>query len=121
MNKESRTGRLDIFRSQLRQLRKKYAHLKQRELEERIHVSAGYISCVETGRKTPSLDIFFAIADALEVSSDTLRGRKSARASLELPWIKDVVEILEDCNDLERDILIDHMKKLKETLRTHDI
>lgn len=46
--------------------------LTQEKLAEMVNLSPTHISVIERGIKTPNLDSFVAIANALEVSADTL-------------------------------------------------
>lgn len=51
--------------------------LDQAELAERAKTSAPMISFIESGRKSPSVGLLVDIADALDVSTDELLGRKA--------------------------------------------
>ena len=44
----------------------------QQELAEKLGMTAKYISNIECGSKTPKLEIFVAIANALQVDANTL-------------------------------------------------
>lgn len=46
--------------------------LSQEQLAEQVNVSANYIGMIERGEKTPSLETFLAVANALEVNADRL-------------------------------------------------
>lgn len=61
---------------ELRNLRKK-AGVSQEELAQRVNVSTGYISHLETGRRdNPSIQLLTKIADALNVTvTDLLEKR----------------------------------------------
>ena len=48
------------------------AHLTQEELAEIIDISPTHMSVIERGVKTPKLDTFVRIANALGVSTDAL-------------------------------------------------
>ena len=48
------------------------AHLTQEELAEIIDISPTHMSVIERGVKTPKLDTFIRIANALGVSADAL-------------------------------------------------
>ena len=48
---------------------KKYS---QEQFAEIVNLSVNYIGDIERGEKTPALDTFIAIANALEVSADML-------------------------------------------------
>lgn len=47
-------------------------NLSQEDLAEMVELSPSHISVIERGVKTTKLDTFVAIANALEVSADTL-------------------------------------------------
>lgn len=46
--------------------------MSQEELAEILDLSPNYISAIERGIKTPSLEVFVKIANALQVSADPL-------------------------------------------------
>ena len=46
--------------------------IKQEKLAEMVNISVSYMGAIERGEKLPKLEIFIRIANALEVSSDTL-------------------------------------------------
>ena len=48
------------------------AHLTQEELAEIIDISPTHMSVIERGVKTPKLDTFVKIVNALNISSDAL-------------------------------------------------
>ncbi len=48
--------------------------LTQEQLANTLNVSSNYISAIECGKKTPKLEMFFKIADVLNVNLDTLAG-----------------------------------------------
>ena len=49
-------------------------NLKQKDLAEKINVSAQHISHIETGRAQPSLPVLVDIANALDTDINTLLG-----------------------------------------------
>ena len=51
----------------IKQARKKLG-LTQEELANKLNVSSNYISAIECGKKTPKLEMFFKIADVLNVN-----------------------------------------------------
>ncbi len=55
----------------IKQARKKLG-LTQEELANKLNVSSNYISAIECGKKTPKLEMFFKIADVLNVNLDIL-------------------------------------------------
>ena len=44
--------------------------LRQSELAEKVDLSTNYMGAIERGEKTPSLETFIVIINALEVSAD---------------------------------------------------
>lgn len=77
--------------------------LSQEQLAEAIGKSPSAVSCIETGRKCPSLETFILIANALRVSADTLLldqlphvPWESSRKSLSLFW---------DCEEWELSLI----------------
>ncbi len=47
--------------------RRKALNLSQEELAGKLHLERGYISMIETGRKTPSLETLESICSALGI------------------------------------------------------
>ncbi len=47
-------------------------NIKQETLAEMVNLSVSHMGAIERGVKVPSFDVFIRIANALEVSSDTL-------------------------------------------------
>lgn len=64
----------------LRELRK----LTQSELGNRAGMGAASVSHFETGQRAPSLDSLVKLADALDVTVDTLLGRAPVEAGAQL-------------------------------------
>jgi len=64
----------------LRELRK----LTQSELGNRAGMGGASVSHFETGQRTPSLDSLVKLADALDVTVDTLLGRAPVEAGAQL-------------------------------------
>ena len=54
------------------QKRRKSLGLSQMQLSEKIGISNTYLSYIETGKKIPAMDIWLALCDALNVSSNFL-------------------------------------------------
>lgn len=51
---------------------REHRHLTQEELAAMVDLSATHISVIERGAKPPKLETFIKLANALEVSADTL-------------------------------------------------
>ena len=71
------------FPATLRALREMRG-LTQADLGKRAEMGAASVSHFETGQRTPSLDSLVKLADALQVSVDTLLGRAPAEATGQL-------------------------------------
>ncbi|MCM1333530.1 MAG: helix-turn-helix domain-containing protein [Bacteroides sp.] len=52
--------------------RRRELGLKQYQVSERAGLSDKYISCIETARSIPSIDVLMRICDALETTPDLL-------------------------------------------------
>ena len=52
--------------------RRKELHLKQIEVCERAEINDKYLSCIETARSIPSLEVFLRICSALETTPDQI-------------------------------------------------
>lgn len=96
---------------------RKSKQLSQFMLSAMIEKSPGYISYIEQGTKTMSLETFVSIANALEVSTDTLLNRQLAIAT-EIAH-KESQKIFSNCSPYETYILLDVLKATKEALREH--
>jgi transcriptional regulator with XRE-family HTH domain len=71
------------FPAALRALRE-LRGLTQADLGKRAEMGAASVSHFETGQRTPSLDSLVKLADALQVSVDTLLGRAPVEATAQL-------------------------------------
>ena len=82
-----------------------------------IDKSAGYISYLECGTKVMSLETFVGIANALEVSTDTLLNRQLTGAT-EMSNAE-AQKIFANCTPYETYVLLDVLKTTKNALRSH--
>lgn len=94
-------------------------HLTQDELAALVNTSKPLISNIENGEKSPGLETFINIANALEISADellvdNLSVSNSMRGG-------DDYYILLDCTPEEATILVKNMKELKTILRRYTI
>ena len=94
---------------------RKNKRISQAVLSTMIDKSSGYISYLECGTKVMSLETFVSIANALEVSTDTLLNRQLAVAT-EISN-SEAQRIFADCSPYETYVLLDVLKALKESLR----
>ena len=100
----------------VRSLRKKRG-LTQMDLAESIDRATTYISYIENGRKSMSLDTFVAIANALHVSADELL--KDSLDTTVIVTNHELSSLLEDCSEYERRVLTDVIEATKATLRSN--
>ncbi|NMA95107.1 MAG: helix-turn-helix transcriptional regulator [Clostridiales bacterium] len=54
------------------QIRREELNMTQEKLAEHVDLSANYMSAIERGVKTPRLETFIRIANALNISADLL-------------------------------------------------
>jgi len=94
---------------------RKGKQLSQYMLSAMIDKSPGYISYIEQGRKTMSLETFVSIANALEVSTDILLNRQLVVATDIAN--KEVQKLFANCSAYETYILLDVLKATKAALR----
>ena len=94
---------------------RKNKHISQAVLSTMIDKSSGYISYLECGTKVMSLETFVSIANALEVSTDSLLNRQLSVAT-EISNVE-AQRIFADCSPYETYVLLDVLKALKESLR----
>jgi transcriptional regulator with XRE-family HTH domain len=93
--------------------------LSQEELAEFADVSPVYISNIERGEKSASLKTVIAVANALNISTDSI-----LMDNLSHPDDSQedaLFDILCDCSKEEHDIIIETAKDLKSILRHYTI
>ena len=100
----------------IREIRKNN-QLSQAMLSELIDKSPTYVSYIESGSKSMSLETFVQIANALEIPADLLLTEQVKGSSMVAS--QEITMILTDCSAYERFIIIDTVKTLKEALREH--
>ena len=98
----------------IRQTRKR-RDVSQQTLAERISLSPGFISNVECGKKKPGLETLVDIANALGVTLDTLLVDGLIHSH---PPVDDqFAELLGDCTDYEKEVLVENAHELKRILK----
>ena len=90
-------------------------HLSQAMLSELVDKTPSYISYIESGIKSMSLDTFVLIANALGVSPDRLLMEQII--STERCASEEIALLLSDCSTYEMMILLDVIKSLKASLK----
>lgn len=98
----------------IRELRKK-RNMSQDKLSELIDKSPTYMSYIECGTKNMSLDTFVRIANVLGTSADLLLVENLSRVPIAAS--REITELLSECTDLERNILVCILKASKAALR----
>jgi transcriptional regulator with XRE-family HTH domain len=73
LSEENYMGNVKSFGSRLREARESRG-LSLKELAERTEAHVSNMSCYETGKRIPSLELFVRIATVLGVSADYLLG-----------------------------------------------
>jgi len=89
--------------------------ISQEKLAEMVEVGTTHISHIETGNTVPSIKVFIAIINALNLSSDELLRNHVNKAKHIFEG--ELVDIIEDCTDEEARIIADTAKALKISLR----
>lgn len=89
--------------------------LTQEQLAEKIEVGVTHLSHIETGNTIPSMKVFIAIVNTLDVSADALLcdNLNHARDA----FTGEMAEILASCNEIEVRVIADISKALKESIR----
>lgn len=91
--------------------------MSQAELSELIEKSPPYVSYIESGIKSPSLDTLILIANALGVTTDMLLAE-----SLNDYLIVDIKEydaLFHDCSPYERRVMIECASSVKKAMREY--
>ena len=96
---------------------RKKNHLSQLRFSEMIDKSPTYVSYIETGKKSMSLETFVQIANALCVTADILLAEQLTGSVMAVS--QEITMLLSDCSDFERIVIIDTLKSIKVTLREH--
>ena len=86
-------------------------------LSELIDKSPTYVSYIESGSKSMSLETFVQIANALEIPADLLLTEQVKGSPMVAS--QEITMILTDCSAYERFIIIETVKTLKDALREH--
>ena len=88
--------------------------LSQEDLSQVVFITPVYLSYIENGSRTPSLEMLVMLANALDVSADDLLTDNLKHSSS--PVSTEIHDLLLDCNQDEKTILTKTVKFLKATL-----
>lgn len=102
-----------IIGKRIKEVRKK-RKLSQEALAELIEKSPPYISYIETAKKHLSLETLIDIANALHISVDSLL---AANVMYKTEVRDEFSELMSDCEEYEKRIIVDTVKTLKQSLR----
>jgi len=100
--------------NKIKAVRKKKG-LSQSKLSEMIDRSPTYISYIESGIKSMSLDTFVLLANALNITADELL-MDSLENTIKVSN-HEFASLLSDCGDYERRVLLDTTAATKKALR----
>ena len=96
---------------------RKHRGLSQQALSEIIDCSPQYLSYIETGQKSMSLDTFIMLINALNISADeALRDYLSSTVRVTNHVF---TSMLEDCSVFETRVLEDVLRATKKAMREH--
>lgn len=94
---------------------RKLLHMTQSELAEAVDLTEPYISRIETGVRSGSLDAYVRIAAALGVTVDHILYGNQPHDRLE--YQSEFYKLMEDCNSYERHIIFELAAATKNSLR----
>ena len=89
--------------------------LTQEELANRTELTVPYISNIENNHTKLSLVTITAIANALDTTIDSLM--YDNLKVLTTQYDADIKDVVDDCTDHEKAIILDVVKQLKQSLR----
>ena len=92
--------------------------MTQKELARRVNVNPSYISYIETGVKSLSLELFITICNELDASADDILVGNLNRKSR--AFDKEVISLFSDCSDIEMQLLLETLRSTKKALREYD-
>lgn len=89
--------------------------MPQMLLAEKCDISDSYLSYIECGRKTPSLEVIIRIARELDTTVDSLL--EGNQKSDTVTYQKEIAEIMDDCSPYEKRVLFEMLNSMKMTIR----
>ena len=106
-----------LFGARVRQARKAM-RLSQAQLSEAVRISVSHVSDIENGKTNISLDVFYRLTQALEVSADWLLQINNPGGTAGLD--KEFSDLLYDCTPTEKRLILKMVRDMKEGLRLTD-
>ena len=91
-------------------------HLSQMQLAELADISCVYLSNIENGKKHISLNVLIRIAKVLNVTCDDLLSGNQPQDKNE--YFNDFSNIMSQCSNAKKQILIDFMYSIKNSIST---
>ena len=91
--------------------------MSQTALAEYIGCSPAFLSYLENGKKTPSLEMLLSIANTLYVTTDMLLSDYLANSPRAM--LAEYYDVLRDCSDYEIRVLVENARELKRILRSN--
>ena len=108
---------LTAFGKRVRNVRKKRG-FSQNQLSEILHVSSTYISHLENGSKSLSMDLFVSLVNALDTTADEILCDSLEKRVFYIAG--SFSQLLADCNDYEQQVLLEIMTASKQALRNNE-
>lgn len=91
--------------------------ISQERVCEMVGLSLSHMSNIETGNTKMSLPVLVAIANVLGVTTDDLL-YDCIRENKKI-YLKEIDDMLKDCDEFEIQVMTDIMKAVKTSLREH--
>ena len=89
--------------------------LTQQQLAEKVSLTPGFISRIETGKKKPSLEVLLSICEALNITlNDLLVGNQIPQES---DYNAEIAEFLFNYNESERRLIFEITKAVYKTIK----
>lgn len=98
---------------------RKNSNLTQRELANKIGISAQLISYYETGKANPSLEAIFKLADFFDCSIDYLLGHQN-KSNFNINNLsinkRKAIELISQLDDKDTDFVLELLKKMNKKI-----
>ena len=89
--------------------------LTQQQLAEKVSLTPGFISRIESGKKKPSLEVLLSICEALNITlNDLLVGNQIPQES---DYNAEIAELLFNYNESERRLIFEITKAVYKTIK----